>query len=49
MEIDGPLVIHGTMGEYALWTAIWNGVLVILGLGIGWMNLNHSTGISIGL
>ena len=32
------------MGEYATWTGLWTGVSVILGLGLGWMNLNHFTG-----
>ena len=44
MEVDGPLIIHEAMGEYATWTGFWIGVSVMLGLGLGWMNLNHFTG-----
>ena len=32
------------MGEFATWTGFWTGVSVIIGLGLGWMNLNHFTG-----
>ena len=44
MEVDGPMIIHGAMSEDATWTGFWTGVSLILGLGLGWMNLNHFTG-----
>ena len=31
------------MGECTTWTGFWIGVSVILGLELGWMNLNHFT------
>ena len=40
MEVDGPLK---AMGEYVTCTGFWTRVSVILGIGLGDMNLNHFT------